>query len=130
MNFKGEDIVFEMGMFNVMSFIVPIFFVVIFGMFIFIIVTNIKEWNHNNKQPIIPVTSTVIAKRSKVSHHHHGETHATSTSTTYYATFQFDNGERLELRVPGEQYGLIAEGDKGILSFQGSRFIVKNDFIC
>ncbi|CUN93856.1 MULTISPECIES: DUF2500 domain-containing protein [Clostridium] len=114
---------FEMGMFNIMSFIFPIFFIVFFAMFIFIIVSNIKEWSNNNKQPIIPVASTIISKRINVSHHHHGETHTTSRSTTYYTTFQFDNGERLELKVSGKEYGLMAEGDKGILSFQGTRFI-------
>ena len=114
---------FEMGMFNFMSFIFPVFFILFFGMFIFIIIRNVKEWSHNNKQPIIPVDSTIISKRTNVSHHHHGDTHTTSSSTTYYVTFQFDNGERLELRVPGEQYGLMAEGDKGVLSFQGTRFI-------
>lgn len=114
---------FEMGMFNIMSFVFPIFFIVFFAMFIFVIVNNIKEWSHNNKQPIIPVNSTIISKRANVSHHHHGETHATSSSTTYYVTFQFDNGERIELTVSGEQYGLMAEGDKGVLSFQGTRFI-------
>ena len=114
---------FEMGMFNLMSFIFPIFFVVFFGVFIFIIFKNIKEWSYNNKQPIIPVSSTVMSKRTNVSHHHHGETHASSSSTTYYVTFEFDNGERVELRVSGSEYGLMAEGDKGILSFQGTRFI-------
>lgn len=113
---------FEMGMFNIMSFIFPIFFILFFGMFIFIIIRNVKEWSYNNKQPIIPVEATVISKRTNVSHHHHGDTHA-SSSTTYYVTFQFDNGERLELSVSGEKYGLMAEGDKGVLSFQGTRFI-------
>ncbi|SCI82630.1 Protein of uncharacterised function (DUF2500) [uncultured Clostridium sp.] len=114
---------FEMGMFNIMSFIFPIFFILFFGMFIFIIIRNVKEWSYNNKQPIIPVEATVISKRTNVSHHHHGDTHASSSSTTYYVTFQFDNGERLELSVSGEKYGLMAEGDKGVLSFQGTRFI-------
>ena len=109
--------------FNLFSFIFPLFFIAFFCLFIFTIVKNVKEWSNNNKQPIIPVDSTIISKRTNVSHHHHGDTHTTSSSTTYYVTFQFDNGERLELRVPGEQYGLMAEGDKGVLSFQGTRFI-------
>ena len=63
----------------------------------------------------------MVAKRASVSHHHH-ENHM-STSTTYYVTFEFINKERLELRLSGREYGLLAEGDRGILSFQGSRFI-------
>ena len=29
----------------------------------------------------------------------------------------------MELEMSGEQYGLIAEGDQGQLTFQGTRFI-------
>ena len=87
------------------------------------LVTNIKEWSYNNKQPIIPVVSTVISKRTNVSHSHNNTTNIGSSSITYYITFQFDNSERLELRVSGENYGVITEGDRGVLSFQGTRFI-------
>lgn len=38
-------------------------------------------------------------------------------------TFEFENNERLELKVPGKEYGLMVEGDTGTLSFQGTRFI-------
>lgn len=110
-----------MYMFDLFSFIFPIFFIVIIGMFIFTIVKNIQEWSSNNKQPIIPAEATIVSKRASVSHHHH-ENHM-STSTTYYVTFEFVNGERLELKLSGREYGLIAEGDIGILSFQGTRFI-------
>lgn len=46
-----------------------------------------------------------------------------TTSTTYYVTFEYTNGQRQEFHVDGTQYGLLAEGDKGTLSFQGTRFI-------
>ena len=110
-----------MYMFNLFSFIFPIFFIVFIGFFIFAIVKNIKEWSYNNKQPITPVEATIVSKRASVSHNNH-ENHM-STSTTYYTTFEFINGERLELKMSGREYGLLAEGDKGILSFQGTRFI-------
>lgn len=29
----------------------------------------------------------------------------------------------MELRVPGDAYGLLVEGDTGILSFQGTRYL-------
>lgn len=110
-----------MYMFDLFSFIFPIFFLVFMGFFIFSIVKNIKEWSYNNKQPITPVDAVIVSKRSSVSHHHNQNN--VSTSTTYYATFEFTNKERLELRVSGREYGLLAEGDRGILSFQGTRFI-------
>ena len=63
----------------------------------------------------------MVAKRTNVSHHHH-DTHM-STSTSYYVTFQVESGDRLELRMSGRDYGMLAEGDDGKLSFQGTRYL-------
>ena len=38
-------------------------------------------------------------------------------------TFQVDSGDRMELSVTGQEFGLIAEGDTGKLTFQGTRFL-------
>ena len=32
-------------------------------------------------------------------------------------------GDRLELRLPGREYGLLTEGDTGLLTFQGTRYL-------
>lgn len=112
--------------FDSFSIMFSLAFILIFGMIIFSIIKGISEWSNNNKQPIIPVNSKVSSKRTSVSHHNHNtgdNMMHTSTSTTYYVTFEFENGERLELKVSGKEYGLISEGDRGILSFQGTRFI-------
>ena len=47
----------------------------------------------------------------------------TSTNTAYFLTFQTENGERTEFNVDGRVYGMSAEGDRGQLSFQGTRFL-------
>lgn len=109
--------------FSIMNIIFPIFFIGIFGVILFTIIKGIKEWNYNNKQPIIPVEARIVSKRSSTSHHTHGENHMTTTSTSYYVTFEYSNGSRQEFHVSGTEFGLLAEGDKGILSFQGTRFI-------
>lgn len=44
------------------------------------------------------------------------------TSTSYYVTFEFTSGERMELSVKGKAYGQLAEGDQGVLDYQGTRF--------
>lgn len=44
--------------------------------------------------------------------------------TTYFLTFHKRDGNRVEMQVPGEDYGLAAEGDEGILVWQGAEFIV------
>ena len=67
----------------------------------------------------------MVSKRQNTDVHHHNNngTMHTSSSTTYYATFQFDSGDRLELCVSGGEYGLLAEGDVGELTFQGTRYL-------
>ena len=45
-----------------------------------------------------------------------------SVSTSYYATYQLDSGERLEFSVGGREYGMLAEGDQGTLTYQGTRY--------
>ena len=44
-------------------------------------------------------------------------------STWYYATFEAESGDRMAFAVSGREYGLLAEGDKGRLTFQGTRFL-------
>ena len=45
--------------------------------------------------------------------------------TRYFLTFHKRDGVRVEMEVPGEDYGLAAEGDEGILVYsKGDEFIV------
>ncbi len=45
--------------------------------------------------------------------------------TRYFLTFHKRDGVRVEMEVPGEDYGLAAEGDEGILVYtKGDAFIV------
>lgn len=37
------------------------------------------------------------------------------------ATFQVPHGDRMELSVPANQFGYLVEGDKGALTFQGTK---------
>lgn len=103
-------------------------FVLVFGIFLFTIIKGISTWNKNNHSPCLTVEATVVSKRENVSHSHHqsgsdGSMSYITTSTTYYITFQFESGDRLELQVQGYDYGMIVEGDRGKLSFQGTRFL-------
>ena len=115
---------FQFGLFQIMFGLV---FLLVTAMFVVIAVKGISEWNKNNNSPRLTVPATVVSKRTNVSHshHHHGNNHIahTSTSTTYYVTFQVESGDRMELRMAGHQFGLIVEGDRGQLTFQGTRFL-------
>ena len=56
-------------------------------------------------------------------HHQRNGMHHTHTATSYYATFQVESGDRIEFLVSGTEYGMLAEGDSGKLTFQGTRYL-------
>ena len=109
---------FGFGMFGVMFTLV---FILVFGIIIVTIVRGIGQWNKNNHSPRFTVPATVVSKRTNVLHHHHD--HHTHHSTNYYVTFQVDSGDRMELHMTGQEYGMLVEGDKGYLTFQGTRYL-------
>ena len=109
--------------FGLMGIVSSLIFLVVIGMFIFIAAKGISQWNKNNHSPRLTVPATVVAKRTNVSRHHHNNMHHTTHSTTYYVTFQVQSGDRMELHVTGQEYGLLVEGDQGSLSFQGTRYL-------
>ena len=112
--------------FSIMRIMVPVMFVLVFGIIIVAMVRGIGEWNKNNHSPKLSVPAKVVSRRTAVSHHHHHQGNGmyhTHTATSYYATFQVESGDRLELQLSGTEYGLLAEGDRGKLTFQGTRFL-------
>lgn len=116
---------FSFSLFEIMFTLV---FVLTIGMFIVTAVRGISQWNKNNHSPRLTVPATVVAKRTNVSHHHHHDhngtgMHHTTHSTTYHVTFQVDSGDRMELQVAGYEFGMLVEGDRGNLTFQGSRYL-------
>lgn len=116
---------FGMG-FDLFGVMFTLVFVPVIGMFVVTAVRGISQWNKNNNSPRLTVSATIVAKRTNVTHHHHngaGGHHHHHTSTTYYVTFQVDSGDRMELQVDGTEYGMLIEGDRGELSFQGTRYL-------
>lgn len=109
------------GGFTIMFMLV---FGLIFAVFIFILIKGIGEWNRNNHSPRLSVAATVVAKRTKVSHHSGvGDNDFGSSSTSYYVTFQVASGDRMEFHISGSEYGMLIEGEQGMLNFQGSRYL-------
>ena len=105
--------------FSIMQIMVPVMFVLVFGIIIVAMVRGIGEWNKNNQSPKLPVPATVVAKRSDV----HRGIETMHTFTSYYVTFQVESGDRIEFLVSGTEYGMLAEGDSGELTFQGTRYL-------
>ena len=114
---------FGFDLFGIMFSLVWVLFL---GVFLVTIGRMILQWNKNNHSPRLTVDATVVAKRADVSRHHHNgvnDHHHTHHSTSYYVTFQVESGDRMELHMAGHEYGLLIEGDKGKLTFQGTRFL-------
>lgn len=114
---------FGMG-FDFFQILFTIMFVLVAVVIIVTAFRSLRQWHKNNQSPRLTVPATVVAKRTSVAHFQGGSNGAQHhTSTTYYATFQVESGDRMELSLSGQEYGLLAEGDTGKLSFQGTRFL-------
>ena len=119
--YPGFDVTF-----SIMQVIMLLVFVLVLGSIIVTLIRGVGEWNKNNQSPKLTVPAKVVSRRTAVSHHHHHQgngMHHTHTATSYYATFQVESGDRIEFLVSGTEYGMLAEGDSGELTFQGTRYL-------
>lgn len=102
-----------------------IVFIFVIGTIVIRAVGGISRWQSNNNKHVLTVPATVVTKRTQMHHYatnNNGQL-MDSDSTSYFVTFQFESGDRLELKVHGAEFGLLAEGDSGKLTFQGTRFL-------
>lgn len=101
--------------------LIPLFIIgtmiLTFGVVLFVCIKVISEANRNKKMPVIPVKAVVVSKRTKTSGH------SNTTFTKYYVTFELESRDRMELAVSGAEYGMLAEGDAGILTFKGTKYL-------
>ncbi|OMC72441.1 hypothetical protein BK126_01585 [Paenibacillus sp. FSL H7-0326] len=101
------------------SIIFTVIALVIGGTILYAIINGIRVWSNNNAAERMTEEARVLARRTYVS----GGSGDSSARTSYYITFERGDGQRTELQVKDEEYGLIVEGDRGILSYQGTRFL-------
>ncbi len=119
----GPGFGFRFQLFQILFFAV---FAFVIGTFLVTLVKRILQWNKNNHSPRLTVPAAIVAKRTHVSRHRRGGAnghHHHTTSTTYFVTFQVESGDRMELHLSGREYGLLVEGDRGRLTFQGTRYL-------
>ena len=103
---------FGFGLFPILFLLM---FGLVFGTIVATVIRNGKQNRKNDNSPRLTSEATVVTKRTKVWGDH--------SHTVYFATFQFESGDRLELEIPHNQFGYLVEGDRGKLSFQGTRFL-------
>ena len=120
---------FGMG-FDLMSAVFPVLFILvfclIFGAIIASLVRSAKQNHKNDASPRLDVAATVRSRRTQVSSHHHHDQNGFNNvhyNTTYFVTFEFPSGDRTEFSVSGQEYGMLCEGDRGTLHFQGTRYL-------
>lgn len=94
----------------------------ILAVFVVVVIRGLLQWNKNNHSPKLSVAARVVSKREDISHHT-SDDHMHTTYTHYYATFEVESGDRMEFELRGNEYGLLAEGDLGKLTFQGTRYL-------
>jgi hypothetical protein len=121
----------------------PTIFLLLFGLiftlviagFVTVAVKGLSQWRANETSPLRSVDAMVVSRRTDV-HRRAGSAGAPtggsgttamaatgpSSSTTYFVTFEEPSGERRELQVGGAEFGQLAEGDRGHLIHQGTRY--------
>lgn len=112
--------------FGLMSILFAAVFLAVLGVFVYVIVASIRRSSQDRKSPRLTVEATVVSRRAEYRRNAAASgmdtVHAASW-TIYYVTFQVESGDRMELQVSGSEYGMLAQGDRGKLTFQGSRFL-------
>ncbi|MFS0690036.1 DUF2500 domain-containing protein [Sporosarcina sp. 179-K 8C2 HS] len=110
---------FDDFMFSAVPIFIFVIFVIVIGGIIFALVKGAGQWSANNSSPRLTVPAQVKTKRTDT----WGGSGDSSAHTSYYVTFQVESGDRMELKMSGSEYGMLAESDLGLLTFQGTRYL-------
>jgi hypothetical protein len=110
-----------MDMFTLVPIFIGVVFVIVIVGILVVAGKGIAEWAENNRKPVLTERATVVAKRTQTSGSVHQNTGG-NVSTWYYATFELPSGDRREFSIRGKEYGMLAEGDEGLLTYQGTRY--------
>ncbi len=99
----------------------PLVFLLVAGIIGYTFVRMFREKRKNDNSPRLTVNARIVDKRSDMHRHRHD--HHSHYSYSYYVTFEFDSGDRAELYVPHNEFGILVVGDRGYLTLQGTRYI-------
>ena len=110
---------FDAFMYTAVPFFVFIVFAIVVMVFVTSLVKGVGQYVRNSSIPEECIPARLIAKRS----HNWGGHGNMSPHTSYYATFETQKGDRLEFPVSSSLFGMHVEGDTGMLTHRGTRFI-------
>lgn len=100
-----------------------VMFAVVSGFVIVSIVRTVSKWSKNEKAPKLTVEAKIMGKRTARRRTMSNKQYIGRDNFNYYATFQLESGDRMELELIAHEYGLLKEGDRGKLTFQGTRYL-------
>lgn len=110
---------FDNFMFSAVPFFVFIVFAIVIMTFVTSLVKGVGQYARNNRMQEESIPARLVGKRT----HTWGGHGNMSAHTSYYATFETEDGKRLEFSASSKFFGTHVEGDTGILTHQGTRFI-------
>ncbi len=122
--------------FKILPYIFAAVFILIFAGVVATISKNISRLKANMKSPAPTMSAVVISKRigteedgasmegARPDETAHGSVESAHDLglAYFYATFQTENGERMEFRVRCDEYDMLTEGSRGRLTFRGSEY--------
>ncbi|HNR03654.1 MAG TPA: DUF2500 domain-containing protein [Bacillota bacterium] len=106
-------------LFSVVPFFMFIIFVIVTMTFITSFTEGLGQYLRNKSAPKKTIPARLAAKRT----HDWGGYGDTDIRISYYAAFETENGERLEFPVSSSFSEMYAEGDTGMLTYKGTKFI-------
>ena len=106
-------------LYSVVPFLMFIIFTIVVMVFVTSFVKGLVQYFRNSSTPKETIPASLVAKR-KHAMDGDGDTDA---HTSYYATFETEKGNRLEFLVSSGFSGMHEEGDEGMLTYKGTRFI-------
>lgn len=110
-------------MFDLTGTVIPIFLIVVIGIIVVTAGRGIFQWSRNNSSAVQTVPARIVSKRSEVRQRQfQDDAPFSKTTTTYFLTYETAGGTRMEFKVDGSEYGMSVEGDRGMLTYQGTRY--------
>ena len=110
--------------FTIVETLFPLVFLLMFGFALYTLISSAaaraQEKRKNDASPRLSVPASVVTKRAQVgtTHHHNAATNTGGTyyNTKYFATFQFESGDRLELSAGRIRYACRGRPRAALLS--------------
>lgn len=103
----------------VFTFFFTAIVLIFIGFVLYSIIKGVTTYTRNNAAERLTERARILTKRTNVS----GGSGDSRAFTTYYITFEFEDGHRSEFQVRADEYGLLVEGDEGRLTHQGTRYL-------